>query len=188
MSLSDEELLASLCKHPRCTAGKDGHPMPDRCRTLGTDDTVRRSSKKSWRCEWKRQYKKKHVSVYIQLHRCHIITCRISSTYIIYQQLPRDGEVFHFLGTKQDAQTGRCMQMLSHRIEINYSCKYSTHYTLILQVCSRSHVFKTTKGVEDLFDWEAIAKETNVTTEVPGILRTSSLELMRKKVIYIASY
>eukprot|EP00434_Breviolum_minutum_P006750 symbB.v1.2.005954.t1/scaffold351.1/size221948/5 len=32
MSLSDEELLASLCKHPRCTAGKDGHPMPDRCR------------------------------------------------------------------------------------------------------------------------------------------------------------
>lgn len=40
MSLSDEELLASLCKHPRCTAGKDGHPMPDRCRILGFRFTI----------------------------------------------------------------------------------------------------------------------------------------------------
>ena len=32
---SDAALIAALAQHPRCTAGSDGHPMPDRCSTWG---------------------------------------------------------------------------------------------------------------------------------------------------------
>ena len=32
MDIDEASLFAALAKHPRSTAGSDGHPMPDRCR------------------------------------------------------------------------------------------------------------------------------------------------------------